>query len=59
MFGTIGSNLKKEKEIDGIVVCTIYHICAGEKHRQETHVKDRKDRKLIENHKIDFKFSYM
>ena len=23
---------KKEEEIDGIVVYTIYHICAGEKH---------------------------
>ena len=44
MFAIIGLNLKKEEEkIDRIVVCTIYHICAGEKHPQETQMKDRKD----------------
>ena len=43
MFGVIGYNLKKEEEqIVGIVVCTVYHVCDGKKHHQETQVKDRR-----------------
>ena len=36
---------EKERKNQQIVVCTIYHICAGEKHPQETQVKDCKDHK--------------
>ena len=36
---------KKEEKINQTVVCTIYHICAREKHPQETQEKDQKDYK--------------
>lgn len=37
MFGIVGYNLKKEEEqIVEIVVCTVYHVCGGKKHHQET-----------------------
>lgn len=43
MFGIIGYNFKKkEEQIVGIVVCTVYHVCDGKKHHQETQVKDRR-----------------
>ena len=48
---------KKEEKIDRILVCMIHHVCAGEKHPQETHVKDRKDRKISfqnDNFSVDF-----
>ena len=45
---------KREEKIVGIVVYMIYHICAGEKHPQETQEMDHKDRKSASRQPLSY-----